>query len=108
MPRFPPKNVEPKKLESTAQTSSNVMTGVVVSQILIQVALKGAMSRIWNLYFSMQMYVYLMELDVQLPFVAEAIMKEMKKMIEFFLFTPDGIMQTFIDPFFKLQVFLKE
>lgn len=65
------------------------------------------MSKIWNLYFSLQMYVYLAYIDIDMPYLADIILTELKKMVEFYIFTIDGFTNTFIDPDFNLASYLK-
>lgn len=67
------------------------MKAMFFVQIALQICLKGAITDLWLLYFTLQIMVYLTIYDIPLPGNTEIYLEEFKKLIEFDILNPDGV-----------------
>jgi len=75
-------------------------------QLGFQFWLKGALSNLWVLFYSLQIVCYLSIYSIKMPANAEIYIIEITKIIEFEFFNIENLIVEFIDPEFKLFDFI--
>ena len=85
--------------------TSNMVTTMMIMQIVISIFLKGALNDLWGLFFTLQILCYITIYDTVIPSSAEMYLNEVRKIIEFDIISPEGFMKLF-DPEFNLQAFI--
>lgn len=74
-------------------------------QIIIQIFLKGSLNELWTLFFTLQIICYLEIYDTAIPPNADIYVAEFKKIIEFDMLNPEGIIRIF-DPEFSIKAIM--
>ena len=105
IPKQVPWGVDPDEIQRNAEMTSTMVTCMMIFQIILSLFLKGAMNDLWGLFFTLQMMCYLTIYDTVIPSSAEMYLKEITKIIEFEIFSPEGFMKI-IDPEFDLKAFI--
>lgn len=91
-------------LKDNALQTTDAITGLIVAQLFAQVLLKTSMDDLWALFLSLQMICYVTYYNVTIPLNAEFYLIELKKLVEFQILNPEGLIRLF-DPEFKLDNF---
>lgn len=60
-------------------------------QLCLQICLKGLLTDLWVLYFTLQIICYLQVYQVSIPANAEIYQKELTNLVEFEILNPDTI-----------------
>jgi hypothetical protein len=103
VPRLLPKGVDATRMEENAGTASNGMMGLLVLQLAVSFFLKNKIDDLWNLFFTLQIMVYLTIYDIRIPANAEVYIAQARKIIEFEILNVEVLVQKFIDPSFSLK-----
>ena len=78
---------------------------MMIFQIILSIFLKGALNDLWGLFFTLQVLCYLTVYDTTIPSSAEMYLKEITKIIEFDILSPEGAIKV-IYPDFDLRAFI--
>jgi hypothetical protein len=75
-------------------------------QIGAQIFMKGSMQQLWDLYFSLQLIIYVPSfMKIEMPVSAELFVNALKSIIDFDMLKPDPLIQIY-NPDFSLNEFL--
>ena len=86
--------------------TSNMVTVMMIIQLVLSLFLKGALNDLWGLFFTLQILCYITIYDTVIPSSAEMYLTEVRKIIEFDIISPEGFAKL-IDPEFDLRAFIK-
>ena len=98
-PRMHPSKEIMETTEKAAKTIKNGCNWMVLVQILSQVFLKGGMDYMYELYFTLQIVVYIYYYEFQKPSSAEVFISIFKDLIEFRILSPEPFVQIWIKDF---------
>ena len=101
IPRQLPRGIDEESVKTIGSTSEKIVLAIAIIQIAIQYFLKGALDRLWQMYFTMQMLSYMTFYDTPLPALAEFGLELTTSMVEFKSLKLENLIST-IDPSFSL------
>lgn len=92
IPRQLPKGVKAEVVEAQAEGTKNVMTAIMIVQIILSAFLKGAIDDVWGMFLICQMVAYMSIYDTNIPANVEIYVGEFRKMVKFEILKPDPIL----------------
>lgn len=86
-----PAGVSEEEIKKKAKTAAFSMGALMIVEAFLQICLKGILTDLWVLFFTLQIICYLQIYDVPLPANTVIYVDEITKVIEFDLLNPDTI-----------------
>lgn len=106
IPRQLPKGVVAEEVEAQAESTKQVMTTIMIIQLVLSLFLKGAIDDVWGLFLICQLVAYMSIYDTNIPANVEIYVAEFRKMVKFEILKPDPILGL-IKPGLTLQSLLE-
>lgn len=92
IPRQLPKGIIAEEVEAQAESTKQVMTAIMIVQIVLSGFLKGAIDDVWGMFLICQMIAYMSIYDTSIPANVEIYVGEFRKMVKFEILKPDPIL----------------
>ena len=105
LPKQLENGVDEEVVETTAKNAKQIMFVVFVLQVTFQYLLKGIVKLIMELFLGIQLIVYITLFEIQIPSIAELVLLEFKKLLEFEAANPESMIKLF-NPDFDLKNWL--
>jgi hypothetical protein len=106
MPRQFPEGVDSEAVEHQAVVLKYVIIGILIVILLISIKVRASFENLWNMYFTLQMIVYMDVFTTAVPANAVICSQEIKELIDFDFLNPERIVQFWL-PNFKLAAWIK-
>jgi len=101
-----PKDVSETKLNADAKQTNNAMVALIILQIVAQLALKGGLTELWSLFFTLQIVCYLNHYGVVVPTNVHVYRDQFVKLVEFSMLSPQTLIRM-RDPNFDLMEWIR-
>jgi len=106
VPRQFPDEFDADTVETQAVTLKYVILAVMIVIFAISIKLKASMENLWNMFFTLQMAVYMDVFNTATPANVVICIQQIKELIDFNFINPERIMHFWL-PDFKLSAWIK-